>query len=323
VFHALSDQTENGGILGEPKISRLYTTRMESEIINGGKHIRQLIESGKPFFVGRNGSTEMEVLYWWYTHMGVRSPLPQALIDKLSKVSGIWPATQESVADWVAAYVAALGSLDGVAAGWFQPFIQFEQRLLNMSCPLAFRTPLRSLEPYYVEPDNRWSAALEGKRVAVVSSFADTIQQQVAKLDGPWTSVASPETLLPPTTTWLTVRSHYPPCIAEEGPCAWPEGVDDWNAAVNYLLEKVLATGAKIALVGCGALGIILGARLKHHGVSVIVMGGAIQVLFGIKGKRWRTHSVISTFWNSEWVLPSSDETPGGAATIEGGCYWA
>ena len=296
---------------------------MESEIINGARKIRQLIESGTPFFVGRNGSTEMEVLYWWYTRTG--TPFPQALMDKLSKVSGIWPATQESVKDWVTAYIAALGSLDGVAAGWFPPFMKFEDWLLNTSCPKAFRTPLRSLEPYYVEPDNRWSAALEGKRVAIVSSFADTIQQQVGKLQGPktpWSSVASPDTLLPPSTTWLTVRSHYPPVIAKEGSCAWPEGVTDWNAAVNYVFQKVLATGAKIAIVGCGALGVILAARLKHHGVSVIVMGGAIQVLFGIKGKRWRTHSVISTFWNSEWVLPSSDETPGGAATIEGGCYW-
>jgi hypothetical protein len=296
---------------------------MESEIINGSRQIRQLIESGETFFVGRNGSTELEVLTWWYTRTG--APFPQALMDKFSKVSGIWPATQESIKDWVTAYTAALGSLDGLAAGWFPPLVKFEGWLLDMHCPKAFRTPLRSLEPYYVEPDNRWSAALQGKRVAIVSSFADTIQQQVAKLHGPrspWSSLTSPDTLLP-HATWLPVRSHYPPVIASDGSCAWPEGIHDWNAAVNYLFQKVLATEAKIALVGCGALGVILAARLKQHGVSVIVMGGAIQVLFGIKGKRWRTHSVISTFWNSEWVLPSSDETPGEAATIEGGCYWA
>jgi len=292
---------------------------MESEIINGAKQIRQRIESGKPFFVGRNGSTELEAIRFWQSYPG--TPFPQGLATILCR-AGIWPLTPDSIGEWVTAYVAALAAMDGVAAGWYPPLVKFEQGLLNTHCPSAFRTPLRSLEPYYVEPDNRWSAALEGKRVAIVSSFADTIQQQVGKLHKPWASLASPETLLPASTTWLPVRSHYPPLIASEGSCAWPVGIRDWNAAVNYLFQKVLATGAKIALVGCGALGVVLAARLKHHGVSVIIMGGAIQVLFGIKGKRWRTHSVISTFWNSEWVLPSSDETPGGAATIEGGCYW-
>jgi len=290
---------------------------MESEIINGTKQIRQRIESGDTFFIGRNGSTELRVLYTWYKNP--ETPFPQNLLDTFAKVSGIWPATQESVVKWVAAYSKALGSLDGVAAGWFPPLVKFEQGLLDMHCPAAFRTPLRSLEPYYVQPDHRWSAALAGKHVAIVSSFADTIQQQLTKSHSLW---ISHDTLLPPTTVWHPVRSYFPPVIASDGPCAWPTGITDWNEAVEYLFQKVLKTGARIALVGCGALGIILGARLKDYGVSVIVMGGAIQVLFGIKGKRWSTHSVISTFWNPHWVFPSSDETPGGAGTIEGGCYW-
>jgi hypothetical protein len=40
-------------------------------------------------------------------------------------------------------------------------------------------------------------------------------------------------------------------------------------------------------------------------------------------GNRWANHSVISKFWNDAWVWPSEEETPRGAAKIEGGCYWA
>ena len=61
---------------------------------------------------------------------------------------------------------------------------------------------------------------------------------------------------------------------------------------------------------------------LKDRGVIAIVMGGAIQILFGIKGKRWESHSIISTFWNDEWVWPSASETPMAAKGVEGGCYW-
>jgi hypothetical protein len=66
----------------------------------------------------------------------------------------------------------------------------------------------------------------------------------------------------------------------------------------------------------------IIGSAAKKLGCKVIVLGGATQVLFGIKGKRWATHNVISAFWNDAWVWPSDSETPKGSAGIEGGCYW-
>jgi hypothetical protein len=83
-----------------------------------------------------------------------------------------------------------------------------------------------------------------------------------------------------------------------------------------------MKTGAEICIIGCGGLGMILGAELKRRGLQCIVLGGATQVLFGIKGKRWETHDVISKFWTDAWVWPSLEETPGGAGDIEGGCYW-
>jgi hypothetical protein len=67
----------------------------------------------------------------------------------------------------------------------------------------------------------------------------------------------------------------------------------------------------------------VIGRRLKEEGKVCIVMGGAIQVLFGIKGNRWKDHSVISKFWNDAWVYPPLERTPAGAEQIEGGCYWS
>ena len=66
----------------------------------------------------------------------------------------------------------------------------------------------------------------------------------------------------------------------------------------------------------------IIASRLRKLGISAIVLGGAIQVLFGIKGRRWARHDVISRFWNEAWVSPAAHEVPGGAGAVEGGCYW-
>jgi hypothetical protein len=102
----------------------------------------------------------------------------------------------------------------------------------------------------------------------------------------------------------------------------WPAGINNWDEAANYIVEGVKASGATVALIGCGGLGMIIGGRLKRLGISVVVMGGAVQVLFGIKGRRWETHDIISKFWGPSWVWPSYSETPRGSLKIEGGCYW-
>jgi hypothetical protein len=165
----------------------------------------------------------------------------------------------------------------------------------------------------------RWTSLLENKRVAVVTSFAATVSSQIARRRQIWGSDAA--TLLPKTTEWVPIQTGYSPALAQ-GRAAWPSSIATWQDAIAYLTEKVVESGASICIIGCGGLGMILGAELKKKGLQCIVLGGATQVLFGIKGRRWENHSIISKFWTDAWVWPSLDETPGGAASIEGGCYW-
>ena len=295
-------------------------------IAEGADRICDALVSDKPVFIGRNGSTEMAAVAFWNKYRntsapnkaGVRSWEPSILRNLYCGV-GIWPETVEAADAWAKEYVESLKALDGVAAGWYEPFRAEESILLTTYAPDAFRMPLRSLEPYYVEPLLQWTQMMAGKRVAVISSFAQTIEQQTYKT-GIW---ADSKTILPPTTTWIPIRAYYPPKISMGGSTGWPAGINDWSSAADMLVEKVRMSGATVAIIGCGGLGMIVGGRLKQLGISAIIMGGAVQVLFGIKGARWQTHSIISKFWNDSWVWPAPSETPIGAFKIEGGCYWA
>jgi hypothetical protein len=47
--------------------------------------------------------------------------------------------------------------------------------------------------------------------------------------------------------------------------------------------NKIVNLAPTIVLIGCGALAMPLALRLKKQGMICIVMGGAIQNLFGIK----------------------------------------
>jgi hypothetical protein len=68
--------------------------------------------------------------------------------------------------------------------------------------------------------------------------------------------------------------------------------------------------------------------RPTHHcktlGKQALHLGGATQLLFGIKGKRWEDpkQDYGKRFFNEYWVRPLPHEIPEGSESVEGGCYW-
>ena len=75
-----------------------------------------------------------------------------------------------------------------------------------------------------------------------------------------------------------------------------------------------------ICLLGCGAYGFPLAAHVKRLGKKAVHIGGALQLLFGIKGRRWDRE--FSSIYNDAWVRPEENEKPRNANSVEGGCYW-
>ena len=294
-----------------------------TEIAVGSNRIAQVVRTGSPFFIGRNGSTEQAALRFWFTYRKIGGqPWPYELKQNLNVGAGVWPKTDESLDAWVKEYMETLGLLDGVAAGWYRPLADSESAILDFTAPNAFRTPLRSLEPYYAIPNHRWTRHLAGKRVAVVSSFYESVPSQVENSMAIWQGAKEPETILPPSTTWVPIRTFFTKEVSMGDQTEWPPEIHNWDQAADYIVKKVKASGASIALIGCGGLGMIIAGRLRKAGISAVVLGGSIQVLFGIKGRRWATHDVISKFWGPAWVWPTDAETPRGSYEIEGACYW-
>jgi glycerol-3-phosphate dehydrogenase len=90
------------------------------------------------------------------------------------------------------------------------------------------------------------------------------------------------------------------------------------------MCERALEIDFDVAIIGCGAYGMPLASKLKNAGKQAIHLGGATQLLFGIKGNRWENGypTKIATFFNDAWVRASAEETPQNAYTVERGCYW-
>jgi len=77
-----------------------------------------------------------------------------------------------------------------------------------------------------------------------------------------------------------------------------------------------------IALIGAGAYGFPMGCYAKQSGKKAIVIGGPLQLLFGIKGNRWKAYPEINrVMQRSAWTTPSSEETLQNINLVHGN-YW-
>lgn len=292
-------------------------------IEGGANWLREKVAARAAFAAGKLGTSELEaILFYVYTRRN-KSDVPlymPSIFQHITVNAGLFPATPAAVDDWCEHMITqVLPALDAVVE-WNPSMPVEECDLLNATAPRSVRFPLRAFEPYYVSAAARWSLVAPDN-VAVVSPFAPSIAHQWTRIETVWSSDQIWSSLKPKLHT---IRAGYAPALAPHDDAAWSADVraGGWRAAVASVVESVAASGARLALIGCGALSLPIVAELKARGVGAIHTGGATQILFGVKGRRWATHDVISRFFNDAWVFPAHEEVPDEARAVEGACYW-
>lgn len=107
-------------------------------------------------------------------------------------------------------------------------------------------------------------------------------------------------------------------------------GFKDWFEALDFMRDEISRLDFDIALVGCGAYGFPLAAEIKKMGKQAVCMGGVLQILFGIMGRRWdgsrfggigHMPEKLKRYYNDSWIYPI-EERPGEADKVEYGPYW-
>jgi hypothetical protein len=267
--------------------------------------------------IGRFGTIEMETLAWFSRFPLEKYPTGRKFV--LERNAGIFPSEDLWIERWCDAYRSGIKNSDALAVGWWLDGMEEERRLLLLWHWARVELKLRDLEPYYTQ-NQRWTSLLQNRKVCIVSSFTETIRRQLAKgEEAIWPGAGG--TLWPSGVQWSFVRTGYSPVLAQ-GSAGWEDAPETWEDASKGVVRQVLESGADVILIGCGGLGMVVGERLKAAGKICIVMGGAIQVLFGVKGARWAEHEIGRRFWGPGWVWPVADEIPGAADEVEGACYW-
>lgn len=165
------------------------------------------------------------------------------------------------------------------------------------------------VEPYYY--DIPWTSALKGKKVLIVSPFSAEVKHQYAVREKLWpTDDILPEFNLDTEDSIWYFDGHRDPRFA------------NWFEVYDTLYENIMKHDFDIALLGCGMFGFPLAARIKKAGKQAVHVGGAIQILFGIKGSRWDGMPEVNKYYNEYWIRPGELSKPDAGDMLDGGCYW-
>ena len=230
------------------------------------------------------------------------------LVVAINTLSGVFPTDDKALNRFCKLYTSCAQGADLLAL-WD---VGAERQVID-GCHGTRFTQLRALEPYYYA--NPWSAALAGKHVLVVHPFADTIRAQYQKRGELFTNAPGGVNTLPELAS-LTVIP------AVQGLAGQKTGYDTWFDALAAMEKQMDACGYEVAIIGAGAYGLPLAAHARDTGHVAIQMSGATQLLFGIKGRRWDDHPVISKLYNPAWVRPDESEGITNKEKVEGGSYW-
>ena len=100
----------------------------------------------------------------------------------------------------------------------------------------------------------------------------------------------------------------------------------NWLETCKLMTNDINKLDFDIALLGCGGYGLPLCEFIKSKmNKSAIYIGGGLQLLFGVMGKRWESEprwQKIIRENNSKFIRPSNSEILKNNHLVEEGCYW-
>jgi len=279
--------------------------------------IADAITQGKPVMIGRLGGNECLNMTYWERHkmFPFRTDARADYLRDLCKGAGFFPNDLTYAKRFVDLMEESMHELDLIGK-WD---LYMEEYFIHEYAPNTEVTYLTGLEPWRLPKGSAsrpWSEALKGKKVLVVHPFADTIQKQYA---GSRTEIFSY------FDSWdMLPEFELKTLKAVQSIAGTQTKYSDWFEALDDMIEQCSNIDFDVAIIGCGAYGFPLAARIKQMGKVAIHLGGATQLLFGIRGKRWDedTARIYQDMVNDSWVRPSEAEVPENAKRVEGGCYW-
>lgn len=287
--------------------------------------IYKKLNSNEPAMIARYGGFELSAVV---NYLGIKNKNKNIIkyikdeepdwtwnsttINYLNKNAGFFPPNKEHIEQFCKLMIKDSKEVD-ILGSWMIGE-NYMKEFLNCE-----KVQLVLLEPYLAK--NPWSRILKNKKILVVHPFKNTIEKQYQKRE----LLFENKDTLPEFESLTVIRA-----VQSLG---GNSQFKDWFEALEYMKTEIDKVDYDICLIGAGAYGFPLAAHVKRQGKQGVHLGGALQLLFGIKGKRWEMANYDS-LWDLEkgtyknllnnpyWIRADETEKPPVANNVEGGCYW-
>ena len=283
----------------------------------GSDLIKKKLAGDAPLMVSRLGSIELNCILNYVNQKKSAIKYYQYITGKIDAykwkpftfssmctATGFFPGTPDMLELFSELMLNDMTEID-ILGSWLKEEVFFSDQLKNSA-----KVGLLNLEPYNHE--NPWSQELKGKTVLVVHPYEESIISQYKKREYLFADKrVLPDFELKTIKAVQTISNNK-------------SNFQSWFQALDYMKEQINNTSFDVAIIGCGAYGLPLAAFVKRMGKKAIHLGGATQLLFGIKGKRWEDNYLDykERLINEYWVKPNSSEVPENFQLVEQGCYW-
>jgi hypothetical protein len=289
---------------GRRKAADDWPRRVDFQGQSASNLIREKLLGADPCMITRIGHTELKTLIRYcnrqkqsfvrniYDYVTGREEafwFDDEIRFEMRHSSGFFPCTDEALSRFSERFLGDLTQAD-VLGSWLNGEAKLTSYLSQAQTVL-----LQDLEPYYHR--DPWTTALAGRTVLVIHPFEATIRQQYEKR----ASLFGDQRMLPEFTlrTLRAVQS-----LGED-----TMGFKSWFEALDWMCARLREIRFDVALIGAGAYGLPLAAYVKGLGRKAVHVGGATQIMFGIKGKRWDERPLFRSLYNEHWTRPLPEDS--------------
>lgn len=230
--------------------------------------------------------------------------------------SGAFPPDVDFLDDAVLRFTAAVKDMDFLAT--FQsPLVPEIIRNLEISGQIIGSNDLEPNRNIPYNPHDCYLPTLRNKKILLITTPSELLASRANKSDFeaiwestgcPWFFPKSVEALAFPSVFDAKTQSKF---ASSQELLAWITG-------------QISSRDFDIALIGASGLGMPIASYVKNLGKVGLSLGGHLQVLFGVQGKRWRDDlEWQSKYHNDAWIDMPEEFAPQGQNWVaDDGAYW-
>lgn len=235
------------------------------------------------------------------------------------KQQGIFPANNDFYRFYINFYAQHLRNIDCLGlcvelSAYPIEFILIDYyKMKNKFIPFIEQEPDRSIPS---NDENCYLPFFRDKKILIICPFAEILKERATKeiFEGVWSKTGK---------KWF-----YPKEVgALEFPYGFSKETHQKYSTVIDLFEYIRAEIHKrdfdIALIAAAGLAVPIASYIKNIGKIAIDLGGHLQVLFGVLGKRWRDwEDWKRSYFNDCWIDMPAECRPKEKDVCDQGAYW-